>query len=84
MLRESWPGAALYVLVPPLALEIVFTVIRLHTTVRLASSVASVLIALVCKGATARFYVRHRGIADDTWLGKRPLDGSLPPPPEIA
>ncbi len=84
LLRDAWPAAAAYILVPPLALEIVVAFNRAHVTMRFAGSIVSVVIALICKGATARFYVRHQGITDPTWMGNQPLDGSLPPPPEIA
>ncbi len=79
MIRATWPACALYVLLPPLALQLLFGVSRTFDPLRAVALVASALLALICKGATLRFYIRRTGVVDSTWLGRQPVDGSLPP-----
>jgi hypothetical protein len=76
MLREAWPACALYVLVPPLAIQMVFQLLRVPGSPRLIQSALIAVLALVCKGATVRFYVRRRGATDTTW---RSIDASTGP-----
>jgi hypothetical protein len=62
MIRQTWPRSALYVLCPPLALNMFNymhpTQIRMLTV---ASTAALAVLALLAKGATAAFYLRERG-----------------------
>jgi len=62
MIRQSWPRCALYVLCPPLALNLTSLVFRpSFLGVRLALNVVLVLVGLLAKGAIAAFYLRERG-----------------------
>jgi hypothetical protein len=82
MIARQWPACALYVLIPPLALNLFFRASRTMGPGRAIVLCVSALVALACKGATVRFYVRRAGVQSDRWLGDRPADGALPPPPE--
>src|SRR3989449_4531152 len=66
MIRQTWPRSALYVLCPPLALNLLQVIhpVSGHT-VGLAISSVLVLISLLAKGAIAAFYLRERGSYSD-------------------
>src|SRR5439155_17730717 len=62
MIRQTWPRSALYVLCPPLALNLLHVIHPVSgRTVGLAISSVLVLISLLAKGAIAAFYLRERG-----------------------
>jgi hypothetical protein len=64
MIRESWPRSALYVVCPPLALNMVNAIFAAHLrAVQLVTMPALALLALVAKGATVAFYLRERPMA---------------------
>src|SRR5881396_363316 len=62
MIRQTWPRSALYVLCPPLALNLLNYVFPVGGIV-LQSATASffTLVGLLAKGAIAAFYLRERG-----------------------
>jgi len=66
MIRQTWPRSGLYVLCPPLALNMlnVMFPIRLPL-VTLVSTAAFAVLALVAKGATAAFYLREHPIVSN-------------------
>jgi hypothetical protein len=61
MIRQTWPRSALYVLCPPLALNLLNTIYSTHVpaALRLWTSAALGLLALLAKGAIAAFYLRE-------------------------
>src|SRR5436190_313460 len=62
MIHQTWPRSALYVLCPPLALNLLHVIHPVSgRTVGLAISSVLVLISLLAKGAIAAFYLRERG-----------------------
>jgi hypothetical protein len=66
MIRQEWPRSALYVLCPPLALNLlsyIFPVGGLGLQLVLTSIL--VLMGLLAKGAIAAFYIRQRGSYSD-------------------
>ncbi|HEX4405097.1 MAG TPA: hypothetical protein VH560_09735 [Polyangia bacterium] len=66
MIRETWPRSGLYVLCPPLALNVLSTIYPTHTqALQIAKMVGVSLLALVAKGATAAFYLRERSASLD-------------------
>jgi hypothetical protein len=66
MIRESWPRSGLYVLCPPLALNVLTTIYPAHTpALQIAKILGLSLLALVAKGATAAFYLRERSASPD-------------------
>jgi len=66
MIRQTWPRCALYVLCPPLALNILHLLHPVtHVGMRLALSAALAFVGLVTKGAIAAFYLRERGSYSD-------------------
>jgi len=71
MIRQTWPRSGLYVLCPPLALNMLNAIYPTDIrTVRVVTSAGLALLALLAKGATAAFYLRERPasaeIAGDT------------------
>jgi hypothetical protein len=63
MIRQTWPGSGLYVLCPPLALNMLNAIYPTHLPiVRLVSTATFVLLALLAKGATVAFYLRERPV----------------------
>lgn len=67
MIRGTWPGCALYVLFPPLALNLNSLVYPVDLPMlRLFGAAALAVVALLAKGATVAFYLRQRPVdADD-------------------
>lgn len=62
MIGQTWPRCALYVLCPPLALNVLNVIYPVSASpVRFALSVALALLGLLAKGAIAAFYLRERG-----------------------
>ena len=62
MIRQTWPRSALYVLCPPLALNLLHMIHPFSgRTVGLAISSVLVVVSLLAKGAIAAFYLRERG-----------------------
>jgi hypothetical protein len=60
VVREQWPACAYYVLVPPLAIQMVLRVVpqdELNVVALLGLHMVTATIALICKGATMLFYV---------------------------
>ena len=66
MIRQTWPRSALYVLCPPLALNLLHMIHPISgRTVGLAISSVLVVVSLLAKGAIAAFYLRERGSYSD-------------------
>jgi hypothetical protein len=62
MIRDTWPRSALYLLCPPLALNLLHNVFPAHGVfTRMGITCVTVLVGLVAKGAIAAFYLRERG-----------------------
>ena len=62
MIRQTWPRSALYLLCPPLALNVLHNIFPAGGLVaRLAVTCIVILVGLVAKGAIAAFYLRERG-----------------------
>ncbi len=64
MIRETWPRCAIYVLCPPLALNI----LNFQNSSPIERGVLTVLIvltALLAKGTIVAFYVREKGVVSD-------------------
>jgi hypothetical protein len=62
MMRQTWPRCALYVLCPPLALNVLnFTYSSGNLSMRFILTAFLVLVGLLAKGAIAAFYLRERG-----------------------
>jgi hypothetical protein len=85
MIREQWPRSSAYVIVAPLAVQLMYRVVR-PTQVRAALAVpvavASGVIGLAFKGAIARFYLRHHDVGDDgSAFMSRELTTDEPEPP---
>ncbi len=60
VLRRTWPSCALYVLVPPLGLQLLFeTGAGFGRMSRIAAAIVVIPIALACRGATVRYYDRE-------------------------
>ncbi len=87
MIRQAWPRCALYVLCPPLALNLLHLVYPVGSvTVGLAISSVLVVVSLLAKGAIAAFYLRERGSYSDdgaayiTWEDEPPGHVALTTP----
>ena len=66
MIRQTWPRSALYVLCPPLALNIMnYAFPESIPGMQAALGVVFTLVSLVAKGAIAAFYLRERGSYSD-------------------
>src|SRR2546425_9641376 len=66
MIRQTWPRSALYVLCPPLALNLLNLIYPVSSpTVGLAISCVLVVLSLLAKGTIAAFYLRERGTYSD-------------------
>jgi hypothetical protein len=64
MVRETWPRSALYVVCPPLALNMVNSIYSTHLRAfQFLTMPGLALLALVAKGATVAFYLRERPVA---------------------
>jgi hypothetical protein len=69
MVRATWPRSALYVLCPPLALNMVNAMYSTQLpAVQFVTMPALALLALVAKGATVAFYLRERPVT--AWMVK--------------
>jgi hypothetical protein len=66
MIRQTWPRSGLYVLCPPLALNLLNSIYptQIHL-VALFTTAALALLSLLAKGATAAFYLRERPVIPD-------------------
>ncbi len=66
MIGQTWPRSGLYVLCPPLALNMLNVIYPTNVlTISLLRSATLAVLALVAKGATAAFYLRERPISPD-------------------
>jgi hypothetical protein len=66
MIRRTWPRSGLYILCPPLALNMLNTIYPTQIPlVSLVTTSALALLALITKGATAAFYLRERPVDAD-------------------
>ena len=72
MLRRTWPHAALYVVVPPVAVVIVNLFAQPGLLAATLTVVAAALVNLLVKGAVAAYYLRV--------VGPVPLEGAQKPP----
>jgi len=62
MIRQTWPRSALYVLCPPLALNLLHLIYPVgNSAVQWAISSLLLFVSLLAKGAIAAFYLRERG-----------------------
>ncbi len=66
MIRQTWPRSGLYVICPPLALNMLNSVYptQIHL-VKVATTAGLAVLALLAKGATAAFYLRERPVVPD-------------------
>ena len=63
MIRQTWPRSGLYVLCPPLALNLFNAMYSIQIPLlTLVTTAALAVLALVAKGATAAFYLRERPV----------------------
>jgi hypothetical protein len=66
MIRQTWPRSGLYILCPPLALNMLNTIYPTQIPlVRVVTTAGFALLALLAKGATAAFYLRERPASPD-------------------
>jgi hypothetical protein len=69
MIRSEWPSSAWYVLVPPLAAQLVVQIVTrtadVGIGVQLLTSTVATLLKLWFKGAAAAFYLRRHEVGDD-------------------
>ena len=64
MIRQTWPRAGLYVLCPPLALNMLNAAHPTHLPVVIVLTTAALaVLALLAKGATATFYLREHPVS---------------------
>jgi hypothetical protein len=74
MIFAEWPASSWYVLIPPMAILLVSRLAprsALDTAPRIALSSAATLVALLFKGAIARFYVRRKDVSDEGVISRR-------------
>jgi hypothetical protein len=81
MIRQTWPRSALYVLCPPLALNMLNAMYPTHVPlVSLLTTAGLAALGLLAKGATAAFYLRQHPVtqagADAAAGGPPPVDAS--------
>jgi hypothetical protein len=75
MIRETWPRCMLYVLCPPLALNLGILIAPTENPwVDLAATIVLVTFGLVAKGAIAAFYLRERGSRGEDGAAYVPLE----------
>ncbi|HXU05840.1 MAG TPA: hypothetical protein VN903_33030 [Polyangia bacterium] len=68
MIRRTWPRSALYVLCPPLALNLLNTIYPTDMLiVSVVTTAGLALLALIAKGATAAFYLRAGTLSADAF-----------------
>jgi len=66
MIRQTWPRCALYVLCPPLALNLNSLTYPANLPVfQLLVAAGLVVVALLAKGSTVAFYLRERPVSND-------------------
>ena len=66
MIRQTWPRSGLYVLCPPLALNMLNAAYPTHLPVVIVLTTAALaVLALLAKGATATFYLREHPVSSD-------------------
>jgi hypothetical protein len=82
MIRRTWPRSALYLLCPPLALNVLNAVFPLGGSLgELVVAPAIVVTGLVAKGAIAAFYLREWGSYSDdgaAYIGREPARSIAP------
>src|SRR5437870_12274959 len=81
MIGQTWPRSALYVLCPPLALNLLNYVSPFGGLVlQLTTTFVVTLVGLLAKGAIAAFYLRERGsYSEDGAAYRVPPDRRRPP-----
>jgi len=81
MIGQTWPRSALYVLCPPLALNLLNYVFPFGGLVlQLTTTFVVTLVGLLAKGAIAAFYLRERGsYSEDGAAYRVPPDRRRPP-----
>lgn len=74
MIRETWPGCAVYVLCPPLTLQLSGNLLPRPVApwFYVAYAIVSTLVYMLFKGAITAFYVRHRPVDDTDAAGAWP------------
>jgi hypothetical protein len=66
MIRQTWPRSGLYVLCPPLALNMLNVIYPTNIlAVSLVTTSGLALLALLAKGSTAAFYLREHPVSPD-------------------
>lgn len=66
MIRQTWPRSGLYVLCPPLALNMLNTIYPIQIrAVQFVTAGGLALLALLAKGSTAAFYLREHPVSPD-------------------
>lgn len=66
MIRQTWPRSGLYVLCPPLALNMLNAIYPTDiVAISLLTTAGLALLALLAKGSTAAFYLRERPVSPD-------------------
>jgi hypothetical protein len=66
--RRAWPASALYMFIPPLAARLAAAVLwndRISVIMTIVADITAVLLNLLFKGATARFYLRFHDSGED-------------------
>jgi len=88
MIRSTWPAGALYVLFPPLVLQLVTglptSLIRSNRLLVAISAVVAVMVNLIAKGATAAFYLRRAEVGDSGSLGGEGPDPAATPIQQVS
>jgi len=73
MIRQTWPRSGLYVICPPLALNMLNSMYPTQIQlVRIATTAGLAVLALLAKGATAAFYLRECPVVPEA-VGDAPL-----------
>jgi hypothetical protein len=86
MVGREWPRSAPYVLVPPLAIQIVYRALprnQFHGPIGVAVAVAGGVVGFAFKGAIARYYLRHNPTGDDGAAFFGAATGAPPRPDEV-
>ena len=66
MIRQTWPRSGLYVLCPPMALNMLNAIYPTQIrAVSIAATAGLALLGLLAKGATAAFYLREHPVSPD-------------------
>lgn len=82
MVRTEWPASAWYVLFPPLAMLAAARILpasRVSLPGRFSLSVATTLLYIAFKGATAAFYLRRHDVGENgaAFVGRKNEDGLI-------